>query len=467
MIDDKYNPIVKKVPYESIHVSERFRREGGNIKELAVDIRLNGLIQPIAVKDIGKDKYELIAGGRRMAACADISHIREYGMPIRMYPRDLSELDFRAVELAENIRRKDLTPIEAIALKAEIHKLQCERHGAKDSEHTKGWTISKTADLIGESVASVSKDLDLADFIDLVPELAECQTKDEVRKVVDGLKKQYKRGKIVTAIEEKKAVTPIDKIRNDLAASYNVGDFLQAANMVESESVDLIEFDPPFAIDLTRVKKLESPSASYQSVYTYADIPPAEYPSMLEAFMTECFRIAKPNSWLVHWFGPDPWFNLVHELATKVGFKGRRLPALWYKRIGQTMNPGLHLGSSYEMFFYFRKGNAKLNKARNNVYDYRPVPSGLKEHATEKPIGLYVDIISTFVQQGSNILSPCLGSGNVILAASNHLCTAFGYDLEQAHKDSFTVKVYEQEPGGYSSYAAEGDIPLLARTKEK
>ena len=105
------------------------------------------------------------------------------------------------------------------------------------------------------------------------------------------------------------------------------------------------------------------------------------------------------------------------------------------------------------MAFYAYKGNAKLNKARNSVYDYAGVPN--KEHATEKPIEMYNDLLYTFVGEGSNILVPFAGSGNALLAAANIQCTVIGYDLAEEHKAAYTEKIINQPYANFSSYLKE------------
>src|SRR5512147_885317 len=46
----------------------RTRMDPGSLEELASSIKAQGLIQPISVRPIGKDRYEIIAGERRWRA---------------------------------------------------------------------------------------------------------------------------------------------------------------------------------------------------------------------------------------------------------------------------------------------------------------------------------------------------------------------------------------------------------------
>lgn len=77
------------------------------LNELAQSIRANGIIQPVTVRPIGDQKYELIAGERRWRA-AQIAGLTEIPVYVRHVEHD------RVLELAliENIQRADLNPVD-------------------------------------------------------------------------------------------------------------------------------------------------------------------------------------------------------------------------------------------------------------------------------------------------------------------------------------------------------------------
>lgn len=88
----------------------RTRMDPGSLEELADSIRAQGLIQPISVRPVGKDKYEIIAGERRWRA-AQIAGLTEVPVLIREVPDDAA----LAMSLIENIQREDLNPLEEAA----------------------------------------------------------------------------------------------------------------------------------------------------------------------------------------------------------------------------------------------------------------------------------------------------------------------------------------------------------------
>ncbi len=120
------------------------------LQELAASIRAQGVVQPILVRPLGGDRYELIAGERRWRA-AQLAGLREIPAVIREIP-DQAAI---AVALIENIQREDLNPLEeASALQRLISEFQL--------------THQQTADAIGRSRAAVTNLLRLLELSDEV-----------------------------------------------------------------------------------------------------------------------------------------------------------------------------------------------------------------------------------------------------------------------------------------------------------
>jgi ParB family transcriptional regulator, chromosome partitioning protein len=116
------------------------------LDELAASIRAQGLIQPVVVRAIGKNQYELIAGERRWRA-AQRAQLSE--LPVLV--KDVPEVAVPAMALIENIQRQDLTPLEeADALKRLIDDFDL--------------THQQAADAVGRSRAAVSNLLRLTEL---------------------------------------------------------------------------------------------------------------------------------------------------------------------------------------------------------------------------------------------------------------------------------------------------------------
>ena len=82
------------------------------LEELAQSIRSQGVMQPIVVRPIGEDRYEIIAGERRWRATQQAG-LDTIPAMVREVPDDAAI----AMALIENIQREDLNPLEeAMAL---------------------------------------------------------------------------------------------------------------------------------------------------------------------------------------------------------------------------------------------------------------------------------------------------------------------------------------------------------------
>ena len=80
------------------------------LNELAASIRAKGLMQPVLVRPLGRDSFELIAGERRWRA-AQMAGLTEIPALVREVPDETA----LAMSLIENIQREDLNPMEEAA----------------------------------------------------------------------------------------------------------------------------------------------------------------------------------------------------------------------------------------------------------------------------------------------------------------------------------------------------------------
>ncbi len=89
------------------------------LQELAESIKQLGVIQPITVRKVAKDRYQLISGERRLRA-ARLAGLKT----IPAFVRSTDDNNMLLEALVENIQREDLNPIEiAISFKRLIEEL--------------------------------------------------------------------------------------------------------------------------------------------------------------------------------------------------------------------------------------------------------------------------------------------------------------------------------------------------------
>jgi ParB family chromosome partitioning protein len=77
------------------------------LQELSESIRIHGIIQPLTVRKLGRDKYQLISGERRFRA-SQLAGLTE----VPAYIRIANDQTMLEMALVENIQREDLNPIE-------------------------------------------------------------------------------------------------------------------------------------------------------------------------------------------------------------------------------------------------------------------------------------------------------------------------------------------------------------------
>jgi ParB family chromosome partitioning protein len=82
-----------------------FEKEG--LTELAASIKELGLVQPLTVRKLGNDKFQIISGERRFRA-SQAAGLKELPVYIRI-ANDQAMLE---MALVENIQRRDLNPLE-------------------------------------------------------------------------------------------------------------------------------------------------------------------------------------------------------------------------------------------------------------------------------------------------------------------------------------------------------------------
>ena len=88
----------------------RTRMDQAALAELAASIKAQGLMQPVVVRPVERDRYELIAGERRWRA-AQLAGLEQIPAIVREVPDEAA----LAMSLIENIQREDLNPMEEAA----------------------------------------------------------------------------------------------------------------------------------------------------------------------------------------------------------------------------------------------------------------------------------------------------------------------------------------------------------------
>ncbi|HEX2596113.1 MAG TPA: ParB/RepB/Spo0J family partition protein [Luteimonas sp.] len=142
-------PVLEATPSDRLHqlpvdalspgkYQPRKTMDQAKLAELAESIKVQGVIQPIVVRDLGGRRFEIIAGERRWRA-SQLAGLSEIPVVIR----EVDDRTVVAMALIENIQREDLNPLEeAQALQRLIDEFDL--------------THAQAADAVGRSRAAVS-----------------------------------------------------------------------------------------------------------------------------------------------------------------------------------------------------------------------------------------------------------------------------------------------------------------------
>lgn len=133
---------LREIPVASIdanHYQPRKEFRPDDLKELADSIRATGLLQPITVRATpGTDRYELVAGERRLRAVRSLEWER-----VPAIVREYDDRTMLTLALVENLQREDLNPIE-------------EAEGYARLSRDFGLTQNEIAQLVGKDRSTIA-----------------------------------------------------------------------------------------------------------------------------------------------------------------------------------------------------------------------------------------------------------------------------------------------------------------------
>jgi ParB family chromosome partitioning protein len=122
----------------------RHNIDQSSLEELAQSIKNQGIIQPIVVRKIDNDQYEILAGERRHTA-AKLAGLKSVPVIIK----DIDDQSALAIALIENLQREDLNAIEeARAIDRLIKEFELTHQQAADTLGKSRTTVSNLLRLL-------------------------------------------------------------------------------------------------------------------------------------------------------------------------------------------------------------------------------------------------------------------------------------------------------------------------------
>ena len=391
-----------------------------------------GLMQPIVLRDDGKT---LVAGERRLRACqaiyGDDDNKKTLGLdfhwafmhdglevPWGKIPfvklGDLSPEAIREAELEENIRRVDLTWQERVAAQAGLH----EHLLAANPQHTLTATAQRIhgAGANKRKVNEVSEAVQLAKFLS-DPLVANAPDEKTARRAIrDDLARQERRARLSTL---------------DISRSTHklfLGNCYDRA-LTDSSPVlfDCIVTDPPYGIDANATGQTFDGDA-----HDYDDSE-AAFAQILDRLPRLCASLCKPKAH-VYVFCDIRRFTELFVAFELGGFTVWHKPIIWDKgTVGSYGNIEYGPRACYDAILFANHGKRPAIGGARDVINIAQRTD--HEHPAGKPVELYAELLKRSVLPGDTVADLFAGSGPIFLAAKQHSCTAYGWELNEKYHE--------------------------------
>lgn len=393
-----------RIKTKDIVITSDFREEREGIGGLALDIKTHGLLQPITLKPLSDNRYDVIAGRRRFTALTEYLRLEELEEGKHFVLRE--EVDSLIAQLIENTSRKDFKPLERARLVWTIHNRKVEEVGTAVKGQEGGWSIKDTAKLIGLSPSSVAQYCKMWENKDLVEEdlsVSEAIEKIRCARATNMLKRVRK------AIKDK-VKTKVEDLSEHTKTCLNGFSCENALDFVKTlDAVDHIITDPPYGINLDKILPGDKEYKVYEDnedVYWF----------LVDELIPEWRRLVT-NGFVVVWCAFKN-FDKLREKMSSAGFSCANSPIFWVKTKagGTSLKPDKLLGNIVECALYAWSGDPKLkNQGRVNVFTFPKVNEG-RVHVAQKPDELCVELLKTFTVKGDIVLDCFAGSGSMLRA---------------------------------------------------
>lgn len=399
--------------------------ESTALGELADSIRSQGLINPLSVRTTPEGRYVLAAGERRLRAIRDFIHLLgdtiSFGgrfLPPGEVPcislGALDPLEAEEVELAENLRRANLSWQEESAAVARVAALRAAQAAAA------GAPAPRIADIAEEvhvakrdgfeggatphGIATTRLQMLVAPHL-ADKEVAKAATLEEAAKILKR-REELRRSRLMG--EQLVNLPPSDRHR---LINESCLPWLATA---AAEQFDCIITDPPYGVSADAFGN--AGGAGNVRAHEYEDSPEA-FRELFSALPELLARVAKPQAHLYLFCDIDqfPWLR---EQFTFAGWNVHRTPLIFHKpQASRIPWPGIGPQRKWEMILFAERGKRAATGVFGDVLTYPADPQ--MNHPAQKPVALYRDLLSRCCRAGDSVLDPCAGSGPLLPAADS------------------------------------------------
>lgn len=413
---------MSRIAIDKIIIPENRRRKIFNevaLQELADSIKEIGLVEPIVVE---KEDLRLVAGERRIRA-HKLLGLTEIEV---VFKEELDAWHRKAMELAENIFREDLTWQEALAGKLEVHELYQQKFGVSVARKKGGWDLDATAELLGESHGSIIQDIQLARAMKDDPNLCKKDSKVAAFKAFQ-VKKELGMKQEIAAV-----LAGVSKAKGEDEIQIICGDSQEILKEYEDESFDFCVTDPQYGIGVHDMQDTFPNRGDVRQGIEFDDSKPI-LQAVVKPIMGEVYRILREGSHCYVFFAIARYTE-VKTLLQEVGFWVNPCPVFWDKNNALNLRPWLTRPVDYEPCFHCAKGYPPrpFTEIQTTSRFQHPILSGqTKVHPTEKPLPMIKWLIESCSTPKEKGIDPFLGGGTFTLACKEMDRLAVGVEIDK------------------------------------
>jgi DNA modification methylase len=399
---------------------QKFKAEAHD--ELIKSILEDGLISPLIVDMDDKRQITLVAGERRLRACKEIfsrggivklvnGNVEPGCVPVIVLSEQPERIR-RRIELSENINRLDLTWQEKVKATNEIIEL------FRLDDPT--ISIAEIAKRSGIDGASATSRQTIGDHMHLPSVINAPSEKDAKKAVVKHMQDVLASALAIRQLESSLAGDLSPASRHTLikgeASSILIG--------LETR-FDVVLTDPPYGIGAHDYS--HNNTLTVQHNYDDSSKTLDNLLAFLPALLT---RVSKEQAHLYLFCDMAQWAKWRDAFEAR-GWEVYRQPMIWVKGRGGVGSADVWPYHAYEGILYAVRGRkVTMGKLASDVLIYDPVPS--RQHAAQKPVALYEDLIRRSALLNDRILDCFCGSGTIFEACDRAGTIATGIDIDIA-----------------------------------
>lgn len=435
---------------------DRQRKEfdAARMGELRASILTNSLLHAPVMRTLPDGTLQLVAGETRIKAMemlhmtGDRFYYAGEEVPEDHFPYinlgELSEVEAEEAELMENLRRTNITWQEETQAWARIHALRSSQRqeaavagsaqlstdsGKPDSSPTASpppsskQTLAATAEEIFGSASStnlskVSTAVKLQKHLDN-PLIAKAKSQRDAIKILEAEERRSKN------IAEAAKVGQIVTTDRHMAHNADCITFLEGYT---GPKFDCVLTDPIYGIGADQFG--DAGGSLITQTHKYDDSY-GTWKELMGKFIPLIWQHTKDEAHVYLFCDIERYIELKAMMA-KAGFDVHRTPLIDYKVDGNRVpRPEHGPRRQYEIILYAIKGNKKTKQIKSDVIPCRGDKN--QDHGAQKPVELFVDLLSRSVDAGDRVADFFAGTGPIVDAAEAMHCYSVSVERDPQH----------------------------------